>query len=261
MGVNLTVPEDVTRDVTRFLLRLLNPLAEGADVLSDLIRRQKKVTATTLHRTEELAAEREATLSSVPLKFLGPTLEKASMEEEGSPMTELWAKLIVAAATEYHPRLAKFADILGRLGPKEAELLRWLWSNSPPEHFSTMAAFVRAYAPEAEPVTQTALKLVGVGQVGNFVESSAPGRYIPIPGVPNPPSDDVGDSVRRWELLRMEGLVRIYPSKMPVEHDGGKRGWYPQLWTELTPFGFDFVETLEKGRGRSANGEAQGSSE
>ena len=59
----------------------------------------------------------------VPLKVLVPYREKASLEDINSDLVQAWANLLVEAAENYDPKLNVYADILGKIGGKDANFL------------------------------------------------------------------------------------------------------------------------------------------
>jgi hypothetical protein len=93
------VPGDVTRSASNFLQRILGPVAEAIEFLSDKIRFYRFRSAIrTLERAKEITEASGITPKELPLKFLVPFLEDCSLEQEDSPFIEQWAKLLSSAS-------------------------------------------------------------------------------------------------------------------------------------------------------------------
>ena len=95
------VPEDVTRARAAAWLDLISPVTEWAGLKGDQLR----------NRREQLRLQREDTLyavvskwkersnsrlssNEIPLKFIVPFLEKASLEDPATVLVDLWANLL-----------------------------------------------------------------------------------------------------------------------------------------------------------------------
>lgn len=62
----------------------------------------------------------------IPPKGAIPLFDKLSLEYE-EDMYDVWAKLLVEAATEYNPIQLQYADILSKIGSNEAKLLKEIY--------------------------------------------------------------------------------------------------------------------------------------
>lgn len=127
------IPPDVTRAKSRAWLDLLSPITEWAGLNGDKLR----------HKRDLLRLQREDTLNQIvtramqqvgerttllPVKFLVPFLEQASLEEPDSALVELWANLLATAAGDYDPRHVHFSSIMSQISSKQASLFRELVS-------------------------------------------------------------------------------------------------------------------------------------
>lgn len=136
-GVNITVPEDVTRDTMGFARRILGPLAEVADLFSDKVRLIRyKSAVKTLNRAAEIAKEGGFKPEEIPIKFLIPFIEDCSLEQEDSPLIEQWASLLASASKGFDPLHVAIRDVLKNISSKEAQLLKTLGSTIEPKLFS-----------------------------------------------------------------------------------------------------------------------------
>src|SRR5215204_5557960 len=120
----MNLPSPISEGALAFFQKLLGPVGEATEVLSDKIRLYRwKSSLKTLQRAREIAAQYDLPINEVPLKFLIPFMEKSSLEEEDSELTEQWATLL--AMTSANPARARpiFVEILSRLSGIEADLL------------------------------------------------------------------------------------------------------------------------------------------
>lgn len=107
-----------------FLQKVIGPLAEVSEILSDQVRFFRwKSAVSTLDKARKFAEKRGVEVSEVPLKFLVPFLEGCSLEEEGSELTEYWAKLLAGAMSNKKLARNHFIDILKGASQEEMVLL------------------------------------------------------------------------------------------------------------------------------------------
>jgi hypothetical protein len=137
LNVNVTIPEDVTRDTVGFARRILGPLAELADLFGDKVRLLRyKSAVKTLNRAAEIAKEGGFKPEEIPIKFLIPFIEDCSLEQEDSPLIEQWASLLASASKGFDPLHVAIKDVLKNISSKEAQLLETLGSTIDPTLFS-----------------------------------------------------------------------------------------------------------------------------
>jgi len=79
----------------------------------------------------------------VPVKFLVPFLEQASLEELGNDKTvlDMWANLL-ASASHYQSRQVLFIDLLGKLSTADARMIKLIYSRIRKEDWYTETADV-----------------------------------------------------------------------------------------------------------------------
>jgi hypothetical protein len=120
----MNLPEPIGEAALAFFQKLLGPVAEAGEILSDKIRFYRwKSSLKTIQRAREIARERNLKVEEVPLKFLIPFLEKSSLEEEDSPLLERWAILLSSSANDPSKAMAIYTDILSRLSPEDVRAL------------------------------------------------------------------------------------------------------------------------------------------
>lgn len=123
--MKIELPSEVTKEATAEFKRLISPLCEGAELLSDKIRFYRFRSALlALREAKRLAKESDIDFKNVPIKFLVPFLENCSLEDEDSELINLWANLLTSAADSYDSSLNTFTKILSEIGPREASLLK-----------------------------------------------------------------------------------------------------------------------------------------
>ncbi len=267
--LSVVVPEDVTREAMGFMQRVLGPVAEIGEFCSDKVRFYRwKSAVRTIEKANEIAQDRNIKPQQVPIKFLVPFLEHCSLEDENSELTEEWAKLLVSASVEFKEKHLIYSGILSRLGPTEAKVLKHFWSKVDKKFFQTLASAFQAYGFDYALLTGTKrLRAPSGGPSLNVIaEKDAQRRgcfFIFMQGGPSlkeshetrlpfsdpmywrlPTKDNKGayDHTAHFIVLDKERLISL---KAYTEEDEGKH--IALLWAELTPLGFDFVETIEGG--------------
>lgn len=119
----LKIPEDVTREASTFLQRLLGPVAQAADLLSDKIRVVRFENAIkTIKKAKQICMEENIKPKEVPVNFLVPFLEQVSLQDD-SEIQDIWARLLASAVADYDPIINVIKDTLSRLTINEITLL------------------------------------------------------------------------------------------------------------------------------------------
>jgi Abortive infection alpha len=126
-----SIDPDVQRKLTGFLLRLIGPAGDVADLVGDWIKHARMLSIyKTLQIAQQKADESGVSISRLPIKFLAPFLEKASLEELDSPLCEQWAHLLVNASSSYDSSYRVYVDILDSIGSLDALILRHMWERA-----------------------------------------------------------------------------------------------------------------------------------
>jgi Abortive infection alpha len=128
---------DVTRARSRTWRALLSPLVEFAGRKGEEQRHKRRLQR--LQYELEEAALREiifrarqrlskdvAVIKPVPMKFIVPFLEQASLEEPDSTLVDLWANLLVSASEDFNPHYTHFTSIISRLSGAQGQILKEL---------------------------------------------------------------------------------------------------------------------------------------
>lgn len=107
-----------------FVQKILGPVAEAGEFLTDKIRYVRwKSSIKTLKRAQEIAQKNGISPKEVPVKFIVPFLEKASLEDESDPLIERWASLLANASGKVEFSKSVYIDILSKISNEEASLL------------------------------------------------------------------------------------------------------------------------------------------
>jgi hypothetical protein len=129
--VTEVIPSDVTRAKAGAWLDLISPLTEWAGLKGDELRNRRDLLR--LQREDvlsEIAVRACAQLRGVhpvrpvPNKFLVPFLEKASLEEPGSSLVDMWASLLVSASEQFESYHTHFVSIMAQLSAKQGHILK-----------------------------------------------------------------------------------------------------------------------------------------
>ena len=126
------IPEDVTRANNNAWLTVVSPFTQWAGLIGDRLTYKRQLLRTqqeeTLNAILSRAAPRLALLkhpvNPIPLKFLVPFLESASLEEPTSILVELWANLLVSSAERYHDDNVYYVGLISRMSSMQARLFQ-----------------------------------------------------------------------------------------------------------------------------------------
>jgi Abortive infection alpha len=121
--------DGIRQALGRALADFLGPAAqEGGHIIADRVRFLRwRVALRTVERAQRIAEEKRLSSGHVPLKFLVPFLEQASLQEEEGDLSEMWSHLLAKARDSYSDRHVTFLGILNVLSPAEAEVLKQMW--------------------------------------------------------------------------------------------------------------------------------------
>lgn len=138
------------------LERLLGPAAdEAGQMLQDSIRVYRvRNLIRVLNKTRSILSDAGVHPNAVPLRFLVPSLEHASLEDNDL-LSELWAGLLASASAAGEGEIShpSFPTILAELTPQEARLLAMIASGPTPRRWHEF----RADTAKSLEVTETAI--------------------------------------------------------------------------------------------------------
>jgi hypothetical protein len=121
--------DGIRQALGRALEDFLGPAAqEGGQIIADQVRFLRwRVGLRIVERAQRIAEKKGLSSGYVPLKFLVPFLEQASLQEEEGNLSEMWSHLLAKARDSYCDRHVTFLGILNALSPAEAEVLKQMW--------------------------------------------------------------------------------------------------------------------------------------
>lgn len=272
LNAKIDVPADVSREALAFFQRIIGPVAEASDFLSDKIRFFRwKSAAKTISRAREIAKQRGVEPQEIPLKFLVPFLEKSSLEDEDSPLIEGWANLLVGASQDFNTKHKIYIDILSVIGGKEAKFLKELRENlwTLPNFMSEILlgdmedfffeeqmtrlvdeVFNSLFETPSEspisvvPISESFEKIIN-GTGGSIVNLSVYGVGFEII------KDEAGITISQELIpsiyhLQSLNLVEIQKRNFDrVEKNSNRQLHLKVCWVKLTTIGVDFVVTCE----------------
>jgi abortive infection alpha-like protein len=110
-------------------LTIISPITQWAALKADqlahkreLLRLQQEETLTEIATRVRARIKAKRLEKPVPIKFLVPFLEKASLEEPDSELVNLWAALLVSAAEDYDPHFIHFTNIISQMSGRQAQI-------------------------------------------------------------------------------------------------------------------------------------------
>lgn len=237
--------------LTDLLSDLIGPAARelGAS-FGDRVRIFRwKQAVKTLQRAKEFAEEQGVAPTEVPIKFLVPFLEHASLEDDAEDLSDLWAKLLVSALDSYQSKHVSYITLLSQLSREQAELLTYLFSSASENEIFRAQNFTKNLRSRT---LLAQLDFADKNQIddmsGVFAREGAEFRYFDEANVPNFEElifagDDYSLNAAHLESL---GLVDFH-SDVIYDHDArnsgdtNARGFLQCI--ALTPLGFDFTKT------------------
>jgi hypothetical protein len=126
------VPEDVIRAKSGAWLTTLSPFTQWAGLIGDKlahkrqllrIQQEEALNAILSHAAPGLESLK-GPLKLIPLKFIVPFLENASLEEPESDLVKLWANLLVSSAEDYHADNIYYVRVISQMSSAQARLFQ-----------------------------------------------------------------------------------------------------------------------------------------
>lgn len=260
LKVKVDVPAAVTEAATSFTLRLLGPLADVSDLLSDRIRFFRwKTSIKTLAKAKEFADKHGFEPKQIPLKQLVPLVEGASLEDEDSELIDKWAALIANASNDPEHKYVFFAQILSSLDASEVKLLDELWSTASERQLIHIDQLEQSpgmsqQVLEAMQSVCDAIKFektVDLSSFRNLVLHYWRERDVPNFQEINFSGDD---QIVYWQHLQSLQLAKTHFMTDVIHHDrdveyvAGRQERIFFAAVELTPLGYQFVSACNKPR-------------
>ncbi|HAW92158.1 hypothetical protein [Parvibaculum sp.] len=240
LKANIDIPADVSREAMHLLTRLIGPVADITDVLSDRIRFHRWKTALrVVERASVLAGERNRELSPVELKFLVPFIEEASLEAEDSELNEKWANLLVTAGTYTGVNYKWCVECLSAIDAWQARLLDTLACGKHQEDFFRPDGFTFRHSEQDFVGFVQGLEVCDESKLVEAVEAfGGYNLFFHNDDIPNTNEFSLYGVPEGASLLHLEslGLVTVNSASF-INH--GKRHFL--LNVRLMPLGYEFV--------------------
>ncbi len=243
-NLSIPIPKESLDKVGPFMHSVFGALAEGGEWLSDVVRIMRYTTvALIMQKAQQFAEKRGLQLRPVPLKFAVPFIERCSLEDEESELTDLWANLLVSAATNYDHSHPAFVDILSQIGPQEAKLLRAMHKQVADKDFDKLDALLTIY--DQGTYWNSGPIKVSDDQSSNsfFIMGGSRHDLEKAIAVSSSYSTTIRQqNIQSLEILARQNLV-VIASDRRKEDDQDKE--YFSVGAVLTPLGYDFVCACE----------------
>jgi hypothetical protein len=125
MAISGKIPEKPLGRLVDTLTDIISPFSEARALKADHIRIQREETAIKIAKLARERAVVDGRINSVPLKFIVPFLEKASLEDpDDEDMINLWANLLASSSRGFDAPMYRFVNVLAELDPIHARILK-----------------------------------------------------------------------------------------------------------------------------------------
>jgi Abortive infection alpha len=157
--VKTEIPAEVTGNLISALTDFIRPWTEPRGLKADQVRLQRADIALEIaKKAQQLLAITNSEPRQLPLKFLIPLLEKASLEDMDTELRGAWAALLASASKSEDARQVTFVDIMSRLSSQELALLEKVCfaddlfpeKSYPNSHIEENESIVKHHAPLLE---------------------------------------------------------------------------------------------------------------
>ena len=240
------------KSTTAALLDTLSPFTQGmgwlGDKFSDL-RRASAIRAAA--KAKQMLAAEGITTGKVPPKILLPWLEGASLETDGQEsLTDMWAGLLVRAVKSSDAVNVSYVETLKRIGKKEAELLHFFTTDTPPESSIVFfGGFPDGFSTEENPLLQEAINKLDNrltnGEIDTvfekfFLQGMGQIIHYSIDGSMRRPTRYYDQNEHAVANLQQLGLIEIKERKYR-----STKHVFEFVWFEITKYAFDFFWACE----------------
>jgi hypothetical protein len=244
--------DGIRQALGRALTDFLGPAAqEGGQVIADQVRFLRwRVGVRIVERAQRIAEEKRLSSGRIPLKFLVPFLEQASLQEEEGDLSEMWSHLLAKARDSYSDRHVTFLGILNALSPAEAEVLKHMWRTADAQKlFSawtvhTPMDHLERYMASSPLRGGALLRFDHEVTAHDFEVDSAVVYFFHEDNVPNMNELSFRGASEISDLIHLQalGLVSVLWNAVSTP-----KHRHFVVVARLTPFGYDFLEACEGG--------------
>lgn len=236
-AIKLDVPEDVVREQSENISKILSPFTESFALLGESIRIARlKTFEKTFTLASAICVKHNIQMRELPIKILIPLAEKCSYEDENSDMVLRWASLLASSAQDSSQIHPSYVDILSQLNNTDAIFLKSLWIQMKDKNINEFELFCLANPqkssldhmhPNFGPLMQKyAIFISGASYYG-----LEPGK-----------SEARTKNFKSMQILERQNLIKI-DTRMSTDVSGRN---YFETYAVLTPLGYDFTAACEK---------------
>lgn len=234
------------------------PKEKFKQIKSGLIAKQIESCQIILERAKDIKDKFGIDITPPPLKFSIPFIKQAACEHE-EDMYDVWAKLLVEAATEYNPILLQYVDILSKIGSNEAKLLKKIFYS---QKYKGKGLLEIDYKKSQEKELFKEYNLISGISEGEdlYLNDPIPTDFefiFPyyIEAEPKPNTEDslqqnvIQNDFAQEVIASVNLLVQLnlIHKEYTVSHDRYDKGCYaiPKIGVLLTEFGYSMIDCLE----------------
>lgn len=242
--------DGIRKALGRALEQFLGPAAnDSGQLIADQIRYLRwRIALNIVERAERISTKKNLSKNNVPIKFIVPFLEKASLQDDDGHLSEMWSALLAKARDDYKDRYVSYVDILNTLSPTEAAILSTMWSSADEEIFSawSMGAPMAHLEPylNYSPVAGASLNFDREVLAQDFTTKGSIVYFFHEDDVPNMNELNFRDMTVFVDLSHLQslGLISILWAAVSTP----KHRHFVAIAC-LTPMGYDFLDACEGG--------------
>jgi hypothetical protein len=244
------MPQDEPRQsLGRALGDLLGPAAgELGQLLADQVRFARwRAALAIVERAKKISDDKGLSRKTVPIRFIVPFLEKASLQDGDNGLAEMWSALLARAQDQYEDRYIGYIDILNTLSPSEANILNTMWKSAGRDIFSawSMGAPMEHFGGhnlEHSPILGSSFSFEREVSVEDFVSDGSIVYFFHEDDVPNMNELNFRDMHDFIDLshLQSQGLIAVLWAAVRTP----KHRHFVAV-ARLSPLGYDFVDACQ----------------
>jgi hypothetical protein len=240
--------DGIRKALAQALKKLLEPSSrEMGQLLADQVRFMRwRAALSIVEKAEKLSKEKGFAASAVPIRFLVPFLEKASLQDADGDLAKKWSALLAKAGDSYKDRYISYIEILNTLSPSEANILDAMWASASRDVFSawSIGAPMEHLANQLDhsPMLGSSLSFNREVSADDFTTDGSIVYFFHEDDVPNMNELNLRDMPDFIDLSHLQslGLVSVLWASVRTP----KHRHFVAV-ARLTPLGYDFVDACQ----------------
>ena len=233
--------EENSSSLLQVVRDFLGPAAkELGELAGDHIRYYRwKSAESIVRKAAQWAKEKGIQPNHIPIKFIVPFIEKASLHDANSDMADRWSCLLLNAVEDYKDKYEVYMNILSSISSEEARLLRCAFCKADKHStfkFEGYTPLKDTYIWDHDWTFDQAVKEL---EVEGLYFQAFHGRDIPNTNEFSFEGYDIPQL-----LMHLESLQLVSTDRRTLL-DGTERCFF--MISRITPLGYDLIETCEKG--------------